>query len=95
MTSFPTVASWGPGRLDVFARGSAHRLLDTWSGDGIGLGPFEWFAGSLVAAPAAVSWGSNRIDVFVGFATPAGTGLLQLAGTVPGAAGSGSSPTSA
>ena len=47
ITSSPTVASWGPRRLDVFARGSAHQLLHTWSDDAIGFAPFESFAGTL------------------------------------------------
>ncbi len=78
ITSSPTVASWGPRRLDVFARGADRELLHTWSDDAIGFAPFETFPGSLVAAPAAVSWGSNRIDILAGNATPAGTQLQQM-----------------
>jgi len=63
----PTVASWGPDRLDAFTVDQATgRLLQrtfaggVWSGwADRGLGP----GGHRVTAPAAVSWGTGRIDV--------------------------------
>jgi hypothetical protein len=62
--SSPASASWGAGRLDVFARGEDGALWHSgwngtsWSG-------WQSLGGGLTSAPAAVSWGPNRIDVFV------------------------------
>jgi Peptidase family M23/Repeat of unknown function (DUF346) len=58
------VASWGPGRLDVFTRGGDDRLKHRWFDNG------EWsqwedLGGVLTADPTAVSWGEGRLDVFV------------------------------
>jgi len=59
----PDVASWGPGRLDVFVRGTNDALVTkyytggTWS-NWVNLG-----GPALNSAPGAVSWGSNRLDV--------------------------------
>jgi hypothetical protein len=58
----PGVASWGPGRLDLFVRGADGGPLwkiyngSTWT---------EWSAlgGVIQGNPAAVSWGTGRIDV--------------------------------
>ena len=64
LASAPAVASWGPGRLDVFAQGeNGHLMHKRWNGE-------EWsgwrdLGGRLTSAPATVSWGPNRIDVFV------------------------------
>jgi hypothetical protein len=67
--SGPDAASWGEGRIDVFARSTTNTLLrrfhvplDGWSaswedrGKPLGL--------NLTGDPTAVSWGANRIDVF-------------------------------
>ena len=64
----PAVASWSPGRLDLFVQGGDHVLYHRWSNDG-GLSYSGWESlgappGGLVSSPAAVSWGPNRIDVF-------------------------------
>jgi hypothetical protein len=65
----PAVASWGPGRLDLFVQGGDHLLYHRWTTDSaasfsvwqsLGAPP-----GGLASSPAAVSWGPNRIDVFV------------------------------
>jgi hypothetical protein len=65
MTSAPAVASWGPGRLDVFARGLDNALYYTYSADG-GNSWVYWqrIPANMSSAPTAVSWGTNRIDVF-------------------------------
>lgn len=60
LTSGPSLASWGEGRLDCFARGPNGELLhrdyrSAWQNLG----------GKFVGTPAAVSWGPNRIDVVV------------------------------
>ena len=62
LTSGPSVSSWAPGRLDVFARGTdnslSHKWYDNnWSG-------WESLGGTLRSDPAAVSWALGRIDVF-------------------------------
>ena len=67
LTSAPAVSSWGPGRLDVFARGEDFALWHKFSPD---LQNWEWsewesLGGGLTSPPAAVSWGEGRIDVFV------------------------------
>lgn len=58
----PDVASWAPGRLDVFVRGTDNRLYHKWY-DGTWHG-FEGLGGTLASDPSAVSWGNGRIDVF-------------------------------
>ena len=63
LESAPAVASWGLGRLDVFAQVDGHLKQKRWNGE-------EWsdwrdLGGRPTSAPAAVSWGPNRIDVFV------------------------------
>jgi hypothetical protein len=61
----PTSTTWGPGRLDVFVRGTDNRLWHKWydgawtSWELLGSPP-----GGLTSAPSAVSWGPGRIDVF-------------------------------
>jgi Surface antigen len=66
----PTVSSWGPARLDVFAQGcnsTGPNLLHWWwEGSAWGsetvpeTGPF----GRITSAPTATSWGLGRIDLF-------------------------------
>ncbi|PED22430.1 hypothetical protein CN971_17105, partial [Bacillus thuringiensis] len=64
LTSDPAVASWGPNRLDCFARGlNNHMWHRGW--DGTRWGEWEDLGGILTSSPAAVSWGPNRIDCFV------------------------------
>ena len=62
--STPTVASWGVGRLDAFARGPAGDLIHGWY-DGA-WHPWESLSanGLIQGAPTAVCWGPGRIDVF-------------------------------
>ena len=57
----PSVASWGSGRLDVFARGIDGLTKHYWYPGG--WGP-ESLGGQITGTPSAVSWGANRIDVF-------------------------------
>ena len=63
LTSAPTVVSWGPNRLDVFAQGTDDALWHRWW-DGTRWGGWESLGGSIVGQPEAVCWGPNRIDVF-------------------------------
>jgi hypothetical protein len=64
LASQPTVVSWGPGRLDVVARGTDNALWHRALRDG------SWSAwtslgGKLTSAPAISSQGPGRLDVFV------------------------------
>lgn len=58
----PDAATWAPGRLDVFLRGTDNALYHKWF-DGSWHG-YEGLGGTLGSDPSAVSWGPNRIDVF-------------------------------
>ncbi|HYP91552.1 MAG TPA: hypothetical protein VEQ59_25465, partial [Polyangiaceae bacterium] len=62
------VTSWGPQRIDIFARGLDDGLLtkswDTnqWAPSQI---DYASLGGPTVGAPSVVSWGPQRIDAFV------------------------------
>lgn len=59
----PTIASWGPGRIDVFGRGLGDGVFH-WSRNATGgfSGPNSQ-GGSIYGSPTAVSSGSERITV--------------------------------
>jgi hypothetical protein len=62
-TSNPDISSWGPGRLDIFARGTDGKLWHKYWNYG-SYGPWESTPGpSIEGGPGAVSWGNGRIDV--------------------------------
>jgi len=62
-TSDADISSWGPGRLDIFARGSDGALWHRYWNYG-SWGPWEKMPGpSIVGGPGAVSWDYGRIDV--------------------------------
>jgi len=63
ITSDPDISSWGPGRLDVFARGVDNSLWHKWWYNLSGWSGWENLGGNLASGPSAVSWGLNRIDV--------------------------------
>src|SRR6266545_3699939 len=74
----PSVAAWGPNRLDVFAVTAQGRLAHAYNDGGwhawesLGAGP----GGAAYQAPAAVaSWGYRRLDVFA--ATSGGRALAH------------------
>lgn len=60
----PAVASWGAGRLDVFARGTDDQL---WHRAFDGYRWWDWspLGGTLTSGPAVASWATGRLDVFV------------------------------
>ena len=65
----PTIASWGPGRLDVFVRGNDGKLWQTFSDD-YGAHWNPWLKpvgddGELVRWPEVSSRGPGLYDVFV------------------------------
>ena len=60
----PAATTWGPGRLDVFVRGSDNNLWHKWyAGAWSGWESLGSPAGGLGSDPAAVAWGPGRIDV--------------------------------
>ncbi len=63
LTSAPESTSWGPGRLDVFARGPDSALWHKWYSGG--WSGWEWLGGVLASGPGVVAWGPGRVDVFV------------------------------
>lgn len=69
----PDACSWGPGRIDVVARGTDNKL---WQIALINGAWTQWFQhdGNLASSPTCVSWGANRIDVF---AVDAGTRAMH------------------
>lgn len=62
-TSAPAVVSWGPGRLDVFVRGTTGSLYHKWFAGGSWHG-WEDLGGRLVGSPTVASWGPGRLDIF-------------------------------
>ncbi len=58
----PAAVSWGPNRVDVFARGVDNRLWHQWYDNG--WKGWESLGGTLTSAPAVASWGAGRLDVF-------------------------------
>lgn len=79
LASGPSLSSWGPGRLDCFARGKFNNLIHCWWSATEGwshwedLSPTMRIQQDIQFAPSAVAWGVNRIDVF---ATRSGDGRL-------------------
>lgn len=56
------MTSWGPGRLDVFAKGTDNAMWHNgWDG---AWGGWECLGGQLTSAPSACSQGVNSIDCF-------------------------------
>jgi spore germination protein YaaH len=62
LTSGADASSWGPGRLDVFAKGPDNALWHKYYAGG--WSSWSSLGGQLTSEPAAVSWGKGRIDVF-------------------------------
>jgi len=73
MATSPAIASWGPGRLDIFYLDSAQTLRTQWFNG-------TWHAEAAITGetysgqPSAVSWGGERIDVVV---KSSATGAVQ------------------
>ena len=63
ITSSISTVSWGPNRIDCFARGTDNAMYHRWW-DGAHWGGWENLGGIIMSKPTAVSWGSNRIDCF-------------------------------
>jgi len=57
-TSAPSLCSWAPERLDVFATSDSHRLRHMyWDASANAWSSWEDLGGDLTSSPAAVSWG--------------------------------------
>ncbi len=99
----PSLASWGPNRLDLFVRGRDNALWHksysgSWSG-------WDSLGGIITAAPAATSQGVNNLDAFVrgmddglwrrsyqsGWGNFASQGSILLSGPTVTSSGPGSS----
>jgi hypothetical protein len=64
----PTLVSWAPGRLDIFAVGADGKLYHQWWPGGwftTWEGPTDPGATLSVGAPAVVAWAANRLDIVV------------------------------
>ncbi|MBR0715819.1 tyrosinase family protein [Bradyrhizobium liaoningense] len=59
----PNCVSWGPNRIDCFARGTNAAMFHRWW-NGSAWGGWENLGGIILEAPNCVSWGPNRIDCF-------------------------------
>ena len=55
--------SWGPNRLDCFARGTDNAMWHRWW-DGGSWGGWESLGGIILSGPDCVAWGPNRLDCF-------------------------------
>ena len=85
ITEEPAVVSWGPRRLDVFARGGDGRLHHWWGDDDRWGGPEplgRMFADVFNGSPHAVSWAAGRLDIF---AEPSMAPLCIGGSNAPGA----------
>jgi hypothetical protein len=59
----PNCVSWGPNRIDCFARGTDSAMYHRWW-NGSAWGGWENLGGIILEQPECVSWGVNRIDCF-------------------------------
>ncbi len=64
--SGPAVASWEPGRLDVFVRGHDSGLWHLWY-EGAWAPDWQPLGGVITSDPAAVAWGPGRLDMCAAF----------------------------
>jgi hypothetical protein len=68
LTHAPAVASWGPGRLDVFWRGKNTHLRHAWYPWGDDWSGVEDMSNIFISltetSPAVCSWESGRLDLF-------------------------------
>jgi hypothetical protein len=55
---------WGPGRRDVFVRGTDNQLWQAWSGNYGATWTWYPLGENINSAPSVVSWGSGRLDIF-------------------------------
>lgn len=63
VSSKPAAVSWGPGRVDLVARGTDGSVLHWW-GDGDTFAGPESLGGSILYAPAIASRGAGQLQIF-------------------------------
>jgi len=63
----PQAVSWGPSRIDIFARDTASGAIRSWAWNGgtWALNYTPTGGGVFLASPSVASWGLNRLDVFM------------------------------
>jgi hypothetical protein len=59
----PDIASWEPGRLDVFAKGIDNSLIHKSYTTASGWSAWENLGHTIASSPGVVSWGPGRLDV--------------------------------
>ena len=59
----PSCVSWGPNRIDCFARGTDAAMWHRWW-DGAQWAGWESLGGIIFEQPSCTAWGPNRIDCF-------------------------------
>lgn len=62
MASSPAAISWGPGRIDIVAKGASGELLHKWH-QGM-WGNWAVLGGCIVGTPAMTSMNTGRLDIF-------------------------------
>src|SRR5207253_1503074 len=62
----PRPEPWGPGRIDVFVRGTDQAVWHKWLTGGV-WSKWESLGGVVTAGtgPSAASWGASRLEIFV------------------------------
>jgi hypothetical protein len=67
MQGNPAAVSWGPGHIDVFARGPNNELEDEWFDNGSW---HDWgnLGGTITSSPSATSPGPGRVNIFARWA---------------------------
>jgi hypothetical protein len=65
VTSQIAAVSWGPDRIDLFARSETASLIHKRYHPFFGWTDWEDLGGCIIGAPTATSWGPYRLDVFV------------------------------
>jgi hypothetical protein len=61
----PSVAAWGPHRLDIFVRGTDNSLWHIWFDGTTGWHAWEYLGGILISQPLVVSSAAYLLDIFV------------------------------
>jgi hypothetical protein len=66
LSARPAAVSWGPGRIDVFVRGTDSAIWHKWLKNGV-WSKWEGLGGVVAAGTGATaaSWGASRLEIFV------------------------------
>lgn len=60
------MVSWGPGRLDVFVRGSDKKLWHNWWENGWGNWEAPYTFTDIESSPVAASWAAGQLGIIFG-----------------------------